>query len=90
MIYSYLEHPHPDNKLSEIDSASEQQIQITESSWIDWDDKKKLETHVLRQKNLEYQKGFDPEKYFGGLRIFDLNQPPDDPRFEGIFPHNFL
>ena len=39
MIYSYLEHPNPDNKLSEIDSASEQQIQITESSWIDWDDK---------------------------------------------------
>ena len=47
-MFSYQEHGRHEHKLSEIDSASEQQIQVTESSWIDWDDKSKLETHVLK------------------------------------------
>jgi hypothetical protein len=42
---------------------------VTDSSWIDWDDKNKLESHIMKQKTLEIQKRFDPQRYFGGLRV---------------------
>ncbi|CDW71103.1 UNKNOWN [Stylonychia lemnae] len=70
-----------DNKISEIDSSLNDMVQVTESSWIDWDDKKKLESHISIQKSLESSHRFDPSKYFGGLKVQDLTNPPDDPRF---------
>ncbi len=53
-------------------------MQVTESSWIDWDDKLKLEMHVTKQKDLEENSKFDPLRYFGGLNVSDLNCPPED------------
>jgi hypothetical protein len=28
---------------------------------------------------------FDPVKYFGGLKVADLEDPPDDPRLHAMF-----
>eukprot|EP00347_Sterkiella_histriomuscorum_P021662 403333200 len=72
-------------KSSDIDSSINEQVQITDSSWIDWDDKQKLESHLNKQKSLEQHRMFDPMKYFGGLKVQDLNNPPEDPRFTEMF-----
>lgn len=60
-------------------------IQITDSSWIDWDDKNRIETFVKRQKELEEQHGFDPSDYFGGMKVHDLEEIEEDPRIEEMF-----
>jgi hypothetical protein len=72
-------------KISELDSSQNDKVQITESSWIDWDDKQRLESHVTKQQILESNYRFDPLRYFGGLKVEDLNLPPEDPRLKQMF-----
>lgn len=49
-------------------------MQITETSWIDWDDQNKLEKMIKKQKSIEQQLGFDPQNYFGGMKVDNLEQ----------------
>lgn len=40
---------------------------------------------MQRQKNLEEQQGFDPSEYFGGIKVPDLENIEEDPRFKEMF-----
>ena len=58
---------------------------LTDSSWIDWDDQKRLDIFVKRQKSLESVQGFDPASYFGGIKIDDLEYFEKDSRLSEMF-----
>jgi hypothetical protein len=56
---------------------------MTDSSWIDWDDQKKLEQIVKKQNDIQSKKGIDLQNYFGGVKVVDLEDSHHDSRLNG-------